>query len=54
MHPVFVELFIQTDDDELLAYEEDKRHRARRGDARRSRRVMRVTERARPGLPRRT
>jgi hypothetical protein len=30
MHPMFVELFIQTDADDLVAEEEAKRRRARR------------------------
>ena len=36
MHPMFVELYFKTDEDDLLAYEEGKRQsrRARRGQAR--------------------
>jgi len=37
MHPMFVELYLKTDEDDLLAYEEGKRlqtRRARRGEAR--------------------
>ena len=37
MHPMFVELYLKTDEDDLLAYEEGKRRqsrRARRGQAR--------------------
>ena len=37
MHPMFVELYLKADDDDLLAYEEGKRRqsrRARRGQAR--------------------
>jgi hypothetical protein len=30
MHPMFVKLFIETDEDDLLAYEEDRRRRSRR------------------------
>jgi hypothetical protein len=37
MHPLFVELFVETDADELLA--EDERRRARRASRRRSRLV---------------
>jgi hypothetical protein len=51
MHPMFVTLFIETDDDELLAEEQDRKRRAhaRRG---RSARVMRVAA-ANPDRPRR-
>ena len=54
MHPMFVKLFIETDADDLLAAEEDKRRRAR--PARRSRPAMvvkaAVRDRDRPARPR--
>ena len=37
MHPMFVELYLKTDEDDLLTYEQGKRRqsrRARRGQAR--------------------
>ena len=43
MHPMFVKLFIETDADDLLAYEEDKRRRARRAGRNQSRVVTRIT-----------
>jgi hypothetical protein len=50
MHPMFVELFMETDADEL-AYEEDKRRRSRRAKRAQSRTLTRaavpVTTRAR-------
>jgi len=51
MHPLFVRLFIETDTDNLLAEEQDRkrRARARRG---RSARVIRVAV-ANPYRPRR-
>ncbi|HLN68068.1 MAG TPA: hypothetical protein VK280_12410 [Streptosporangiaceae bacterium] len=52
MHPMFVTLFIETDADDLLTEEQDRRrrtHAARRG---RSARVMRVAA-ADPDRPRR-
>jgi hypothetical protein len=52
MHPMFVTLFIETDADDLLAEEQDRKrhaHAARRGG---STRVMRVAA-ANPGRPRR-
>jgi len=45
MHPMFVKLFIETDADDLLAAEEDKRRRVRR--SRRSRPAMVVKAAAR-------
>jgi hypothetical protein len=30
MHPMFRQLFLETDEDDLLAYEEDRRRRSRR------------------------
>ena len=52
MHPMFVTLFIQTDTDDVLTEEQDRKlraHAARRG---RSARVMRVAV-ANPDRPRR-
>ena len=40
MHPMFVKLFIETDDDDLLVEQEAERHAARR--ARRNRPAMAV------------
>jgi hypothetical protein len=42
MHPMFVKLFLEADADDLLAEEEDKRHRANRARRTRSRMVIRV------------
>jgi hypothetical protein len=53
MHPMFVELFIQTDADDLLAYEEEKRRRSRRARQSQSRMVTRVNARSRSGPPQR-
>ena len=53
MHPMFVELFIETDADDLLAREEDKRRRSRRAKRSQSRMVTRVNARSRSGLPQR-
>ena len=36
MHPMFAELFIETDADDLLAYEEEKRRRSSRAKKRQS------------------
>jgi hypothetical protein len=47
MHPMFVKLFIETDADDLLAYEEDRRHRSRRARRVQSRTVTRVAVRDR-------
>ena len=41
MHPMFVKLFLEADTD-LLAEEEDKRHRANRARRTRSRMVIRI------------
>jgi hypothetical protein len=52
MHPMFVTLFLETDADDLLTEEQDRKrhaHAARRG---RSARVMRVAA-ANPDRPRR-
>ena len=42
MHPMFVTLFIETDDDDLLTEEQDRKRRARAARRGRSVRVMRV------------
>jgi len=54
MHPMFVELFIETDADDLLAYEEEKRRRSRRAKQRQSRMVTRGNAYSRRGLSQRT
>ena len=53
MHPMFAELFIETDADDLLAYEDEKRRRSRRAKQRQSRMVTRVHARSRSDLPQR-
>jgi hypothetical protein len=53
MHPMFVELFIETDADDLHVYEEEKRRRSRQAKQSQSRMVTRVNARSRSGLPRR-
>lgn len=45
MHPMFVKLFIETDADDLLAYEEERRHRSRRARRTQSRVLTRVAVR---------
>ena len=52
MHPMFVELFIETEADDL-AYEEEKRRRSRRAKRSQSRVLTRVNARSRSGLLRR-
>jgi len=47
MHPMFVELFLKADPDELLSYETDKRRRARRAGRAQARTVVRATARER-------
>jgi hypothetical protein len=42
MHPMFVTLFIETDDDELLTEAQDKKRRAHAARRARSARVIRV------------
>ena len=42
MHPMFVTLFIETDADDLLTEEQDRKRRARAAGRGRSARVMRV------------
>ena len=51
MHPMFVRLFIETDADDLLAEEQDKKRHARAARRGRSARVM--TAAAPPDRPRR-
>ena len=53
MHPMFAELFIETDADDLLAYEDEKSRRSRRAKQRQSRMVTRVNARSRSDLPQR-
>jgi hypothetical protein len=52
MHPMFVRLFIETDTDDLLAEEQDRKRRAHAARRGRSARVMRVAA-ANPDRPRR-
>jgi hypothetical protein len=52
MHPMFVTLFIETDGDNLLAEEQDRKRRANATRRGRSARVMRVAA-ASPDRPRR-
>ncbi len=47
MHPMFVELYIKTDDDDLLAYEEGRRRQARRVRRGQSRTLTRTAVRGR-------
>ena len=51
MHPMFVKLFIETDDDDLL-YEQGRRRRARRSRRARSAMVVRPAARDREHRPR--
>ena len=53
MHPLFVTLFIDTDADDLLAEEQDRKRRARAARRGRSARVMKVAA-ASPDRPRRS
>jgi hypothetical protein len=46
MHPMFVELFLEADADDLLADEEERRRRTIRARRSRSRAALRVTTRA--------
>ena len=48
MHPMFVTLFIETDADELLAEEQDRKRRAHAARRGRSARVMRLAAANRP------
>jgi hypothetical protein len=52
MHPMFVTLFIETDADDLLTEEQDRKRRAHAGRRGRSARVRRVAA-ADPDRPRR-
>ena len=53
MHPMFVKLFIETDADDLLAAEEDKRRRVRRSGRSRPAMVVKpARDRDRPARPR--
>jgi len=52
MHPLFVTLFIETDADDLLAEEQDRKRRARAARRGRSARIIRAAA-ANPGRPRR-
>ena len=52
MHPMFVALFIETDADDLLAEEQDRKRRAHAARRGRSARVVRVAA-ANPDRPRR-
>ena len=51
MHPMFVTLFIETNEDDLLTEQQDRKRRAHAARRRRSVRVMRVA--ANPDRPRR-
>jgi hypothetical protein len=51
MHPMFVTLFIETDADDLLAEEQDRKRRAHASRRGRSARVIRVA--AKTNRPRR-
>ena len=52
MHPMFVKLFVETDADDLLAEQEDRRRRARRSRRTRSDMVVRVAAHDRDRRPR--
>ena len=52
MHPMFVRLFIETDTDDLLAEEQDRKRRAHAAKRGRSARAMKVAT-ASPDRPRR-
>jgi hypothetical protein len=52
MHPMFVRLFIETDTDDLLTEDQDRKRRARAARRGRSARVIRVAV-ANPDRPRR-
>jgi hypothetical protein len=53
MHARFVKLFIETDDDDLLATEEARRRSTRRAGRNRQTMVARPTPRDRTRIPRR-
>jgi hypothetical protein len=52
MHPMFVTLFIETDADDLLTEEQDRKRRAHAARRGRAARAMKVAA-ANPDLPRR-
>jgi hypothetical protein len=52
MHPMFVALFIETDADDLLTEEQDRKRRTHAARRSRSARVIRVAA-AKPDRPRR-
>ena len=52
MHPMFVKLFLQADEDDPLAGEEDRRRAANRARRARSRMTATVTVRDRDRRPR--
>jgi hypothetical protein len=52
MHPMFIQLFIETDADDLAADEQDRQRRARRTKRGRSARVLRTVARDRDRLRR--
>jgi len=52
MHPMFVTLFIETDADDLLTEEQDRKRRAHAARRGRSTRVIRIAA-ANPDRPRR-
>lgn len=51
MHPMFVELFLENDADDMLAEEEDRRRAANRARRARSRRAVRTVARDRDRRP---
>lgn len=53
MHPMFVKLFLETDADDLLAYEEETRRRARRARQAQSRTATKAPARNQSRPPRR-
>jgi hypothetical protein len=53
MHPMFVKLYLETDADDLLADEEERRRSAKLASRNRARTALRVTARAQDRRPRR-
>lgn len=51
MHPMFVELFLENDADDMLAEEEDRRRAANRARRARSRQAVRTVARDRDRRP---
>jgi hypothetical protein len=51
MHPMFVELFLENDADDMLAEEEDRRRAANRARRARSRQAVRIIARDRDRRP---